>query len=312
MSWFEPVQHGHASAGKCGLDAGDDSTHLVRVEVGVREHEREGEIELVAVRSEVPGPLLDVERVRLAEDHARWLVRLREHPPVPQDRVRLGPEHRVEALDPEPRNDRVVPKLLVLHDRLGDVDAEAGDSTVEPESEYAVELGPDLGVPPVQVGLLRREVVQVVAPALGVESPRRPTAEDRLPVVRYLVGPDVEVRALAEPRVLIRGVVGDEVEEDANSARPRLRHQPVEVGERPEIRVDADVVRDVVAPVDVRRGVNRIQPDPVDAQPLDVLESLGDAGEVSDAVAVRVGERPRIDLVQNRISPPALAHGPRP
>jgi hypothetical protein len=36
----------------------------------------------------------------------------------------------------------------------------------------------------------------------------------------------------------------------------------------------------------------------------EVVELAGDAGEVADAVAVRVGERARVDLVDDRVTPP--------
>ena len=78
----------------------------------------------------------------------------------------------------------------------------------------------------------------------------------------------------------------------------------VEVGERAEDRVDVGVVGDVVAHVGHRRGEDRREPDRVDAEVGDVGQPLGDAGEVADAVAVRVLERPRIDLVDHRSAPP--------
>ncbi len=59
------------------------------------------------------------------------------------------------------------------------------------------------------------------------------------------------------------------------SARGGLRDEAVEIVERAEIRMDSGVIRDVVAPVDVRRRMNRIEPDPVDAEPLEILEPLG-------------------------------------
>ena len=56
-----------------------------------------------------------------------------------------------------------VAQLAVLDQPVRDVDTEAGDAAVEPEAEDAVELGADVRVPPVEVGLLGRELVQVVA-----------------------------------------------------------------------------------------------------------------------------------------------------
>jgi hypothetical protein len=50
--------------------------------------------------------------------------------------------------------------------------------------------------------------------------------------------------------------------------------------------------------------VDRRQPDGVDAEPLEVVEAAADAGQVADAVPVRVGERARVDLVDDAVAPP--------
>ena len=144
--------------------------------------------------------------------------------------MRLGPVHREDL--PElagPVAGRVVAQLAVLVERMAHVDPEAGDTALEPEAQDVLELRMHLRVPPVEVRLRGREVVQVVAPALAVERPRRP-AEDRAPVVRDLVRPDVELGPLAEPRVPVGRVVRDEVEEDPDAAGapppPRAGRRP--------------------------------------------------------------------------------------
>ena len=84
-------------------------------------------------------------------------------------------------------------------------------------------------------------------------------------------------------------------------------HQVVEVGQGPEQRVDVAVVAHVVAEVGHRRAEDRREPDGVDAQPGQVVEVAGEASQITDAVAARVGERPRIDLVHDRRLPPRIA-----
>jgi hypothetical protein len=61
--------------------------------------------------------------------------------------------------------------------------------------------------------------------------------------------------------------------------------------------VDGAVVGDVVAPVVVRRGHRGVEPDAVDAEPLEVVEPGDDPTQVADAVAVRVRARARVDLI---------------
>src|SRR5205807_5170204 len=64
--------------------------------------------------------------------------------------------------------------------------AESVDASIEPEAQDRVELGPNLVVRPVEVGLLGREQVEIPltgrAVGLGDPRPRRP-AEHALPVV---------------------------------------------------------------------------------------------------------------------------------
>ena len=78
----------------------------------------------------------------------------------------------------------------------------------------------------------------------------------------------------------------------------------VEVGERAEDRIDVAVVGDVVAEVGHGRGVEGRDPDGVDAEGGEVVEAGEDAGEVADAVAVRVLKGARIDLIDDAVLPP--------
>ena len=116
---------------------------------------------------------------------------------------------------------------------------------------------------------------------------------------------------LAKPRVLDRGVAGDEVHEQPQPALVGGRHERVEVGERAVGRVDVRVVGDVVAQVGQRRGVDRRQPQRVDAQPGEVVEPALDPAQVADAVAVGVLERARVDLVDDGVLPPQCRRFPQ-
>ena len=104
--------------------------------------------------------------------------------------------------------------------------------------------------------------------------------------------------------MLVARVVRDEVEDDADAALRGFGDELLGVGERAERGVDAAVVGDVVAPVLVGRRRDRIEPDAVDAEPLQVVEPGDDAAQIADAVAVRVHVGARIDLVQHTVTPP--------
>ena len=212
----------------------------------------------------------------------------------------------------------MVAQQRVLGD-LGDrVQAQPVDAAVHPEAQHVVHRGHDLGVLPVEVGLLAHEAVQVVLARGLVEGPRGADGlEDRVPVVGR-VAPDVPVALgvvaagarLDEPRMLVGAVVRDPVEDDLDGARVALLDQLVEVVEGAEDRVDVAVVGDVVAEVGHRRGEDRRQPDRLDVQRLQVVEVRGDPREIPHPVAVGVGERAWIDLVDGAPLPPGrLRHG---
>ena len=95
----------------------------------------------------------------------------------------------------------------------------------------------------------------------------------------------------------VAGVVRDEIEEDVDPVLARGGDQRVEVGERSQVRVDVDVVGDVVAPVRVRRRHDRVEPDPVDAEPREIVEPVGEARQVAR-------ERARVHLVEDALAPP--------
>src|ERR1700737_4719071 len=92
-------------------------------------------------------------------------------------------------------------------------------------------------VAPIQVRLLRQKAVQIVLTGERIAAPGR-AAELRHPVVRWPavglgVTPDVPIAlgvaarrtAFKEPPVLIRGVIGDEIENDLETARVPLPPQ---------------------------------------------------------------------------------------
>ena len=236
------------------------------------------------------GPELRQLDVRLPHQLGLRVVLGGDRLPASVDLVHLGPPAKVAL---------AVAQLAVLDQPVRDVDAEARDAAVEPVAEDPVEFVPHVRVPPVEIRLLDRELVQVVALAARVVLPRSAAGEDRPPVVRDVLRPDVVLRAVAEPRVAVGGVVRDEIEPDADAALARGGDQRVEVVERAVVGMDVEVVGDVVAPVDVRARKRRTEPDRVDAEPREVVEPARHTGQITDPVAVRIRERPHVDLVDD-------------
>ena len=134
----------------------------------------------------------------------------------------------------------------------------------------------------------------------------------RVGVAGVVVVPDVEVAVRAgrvgagrlEPRMGVRGVVHDEVDDHPDAAGVRRVEELLEVAERAELRQHAGEVADVVAAVAQRRRVERRQPQAVDAEPLQVVELLGQPAQVAGAVAVGVVEAADEHLVEHRALEP--------
>ena len=85
--------------------------------------------------------------------------------------------------------------------------------------------------------------------------------------------------------------------------RPARRRRPARRSAGWTVKKSADVV----AAVAQRRRVERQQPEAVDAQPLQVVEPLGEAPQVAAAVAAGVVEAPHEDLVEHRpLVPPRV------
>jgi hypothetical protein len=102
-------------------------------------------------------------------------------------------------------------------------------------------------------------------------------------------------------------VARHEVHQHGKPALVRGADEGVVVGQGPQPGIDVRVVRDVVAEIGERRGIDRREPERVHAEVREVLEALLDPPEIADAVAVRILERPWVDLVDDRVPP---GHGP--
>ena len=164
---------------------------------------------------------------------------------------------------------RVVTEFRVLHQEVGHVDAEPVHPAVEPEAHHPMHRRLHRGVAPVEVGLLGQEGVQVVLAGGRIPLPGRP-AEHGLPVVGRRpagagVPPHVPITpgavaartGLQEPGVPVGGVVGDQVDDQAQAALVGGGQKTIEVAEVAEQRIDPAVVGHVVAEVGQGRRVER-------------------------------------------------------
>ena len=222
------------------------------------------------------------------------------------------------------RDGWIVGQFRVVHREVDRVEAEAVDAPLQPEAGGGEQGLLNLGIVDVEVRLGAQEIVEIVLAAAGIPGPAR-AVEDRLPIVRrgavgFGVRPDVPVGlfivaarpAFVEPGVLVRGVGIDLVDDDFEAEAVGAFEQPVEIGQRSEDRVDPLIVGDVVAIILHRGSEEGRQPHCVDAQRGDMVEPLGDPGEVADPVAIGVEEGAGVDLIDDRAAPPGCGGRFRP
>ncbi len=104
--------------------------------------------------------------------------------------------------------------------------------------------------------------------------------------------------------MLVRNVVGDDVDDGPDAQVPGFRDQPFRLGERPEGRVNGSIVGDIVSTVGKRRQVPGREPDGVHAELQKIPKPRPYTGQVADAVTVAVREAPDVHLVDDRPAPP--------
>ena len=156
----------HGGAEGAGVERGEHHVHRERLLQLVRPDEG------LADPGRAPD-LGDAEPVGVLVEHAR--------DPAPHV-VHLGPLAERVVVAGAPGAGRHGRVAGCLGERAGGVEAEPVEAAVEPEPHGALEVGGDVGVVPVEVGLLDVEQVEVPVP-VAERLPRRP-AEQRLPVRR--------------------------------------------------------------------------------------------------------------------------------
>jgi hypothetical protein len=211
---------------------------------------------------------------------------------------------------------RVVAELCILDEQPKYINPKAVDAAVKPEPQHVKHFKPNVRVPPVEIGLLRKKAVEVVLPGLIIERPSRASKLGN-PVVRrpatwVPMVPDVPIalrvgpRCAAgdEPRMLIRGMIRNVVEDYFNAARMGIGDKQIEVCKRSEDGIDRATVRNVVTEVRHGRGEKWRDPDRADTEPCQIVQPLTNAGKIADTVIVGILKRARVDLVYDGALPP--------
>jgi hypothetical protein len=210
---------------------------------------------------------------------------------------------------------------LALHQQQGGIDPEAVDPDAEPETQQLDELFEDVRIGGVDIGLERVELVVVVTPGPLVERPdalllaREHRMVPRLG--RVVVAPDEELARppvgvlprREEPRMPVRGVMRNGVDEHAHPELVGARQEGAEAVQVAEARIHGQVVVDVVAVVPPQARVERQQPDPGDAERRHMVEPGQRPRQIAEAVAVAVGEPGQVEAVDERAGVGGPARG---
>ena len=108
--------------------------------------------------------------------------------------------------------------------------------------------------------------------------------------------------------MLVAGVVQDQVGHDPQATGVGFLDQFDGVGQHPVGGQDREEVGDVVAAVPQGRLVERQQPEAVDTQPLQVVETAGESSQVTLTVAIGIVEPAHENFVEDRLLvPPGIA-----
>ncbi len=106
--------------------------------------------------------------------------------------------------------------------------------------------------------------------------------------------------------MLIRGVVDDEIDDDADAALFAAIGKFDEVAERAVARIDAVIVGNIIAVVAHWRGLERHQPDRGDAKPLQIIQPPQQPLEIADAVAIGIHIGANRQTIQDGILVPKV------
>src|SRR5437016_5611463 len=109
-------------------------------------------------------------------------------------------------------------------------------------------------------------------------------------------------------------MIRDIVQEDLELTPMGLGHELIKVFQGTEEGIDIRVVRDIVAKVSHGGRKDRRQPERIDPQPLEVIESPANASQITDAITITVHEGARIDMIDHAALPPqwCTVHSPSP
>ena len=113
--------------------------------------------------------------------------------------------------------------------------------------------------------------------------------------------------------MLVRTVVGHEIQNDPKAPRMRLGDQPVEIRKTAKDRGYIAIICNVISKIRHGRRINWRNPNRVDAKTHNMVKALNNSWEIANSIAVGILKRPRINLIDDATLPPRqFLHAPGP
>ena len=113
---------------------------------------------------------------------------------------------------------------------------------------------------------------------------------------------------LLKPRILIGSVIDDQLRDDAQISRMRRIKECAEIIEGAEIRIDVEVIGDVVSIISQWRRIKGQEPNGGDAEFLKIIQFLDQSAKVTHPVPVAVTKRFDVRLVDDCVFVPQRIH----
>src|SRR4030095_15147345 len=137
--------------------------------------------------------------------------------------------------------------------------------------------------------------------------------DPRVAIFLLSVAPNIKVALAAaglglartlKPRVLIRGVIDDQLADDVETTSMSFPQKDFKILHGAVIRVDIGVIGNVVAIISQWRRIKGEEPDGRHAEVAKIIELFGQPGEIADAVCVTITKCSDVKLVNDRILVP--------
>ena len=224
-------------------------------------------------------------------------------------------DHGAHLFDHGMRFGQVFVLGALAHTQVGNrIQAHPVHALVEPETHQLDDCLHHLRVIVVEVGLMGEETMPVISLRFLIPGPvgflRIGKDDARLGKFQVAITPHVKITfagtgwcpaCCLKPRMLIRGVINDQLGDDLEAASMGFLHELLEIGHGAIVGMDVVIIRDVIPVVAHRRRVEGEQPERVHPQILEIIELLDQSAKIADTIIVAVKKSLDVQLVNHRI-----------